>query len=225
MHAFLINGDSVVFNTNAISQKLIELGISQFDVFRLNSDGAAIGIGEIREWSKKLNLMPQHSPLLAGVIENSHLMTTEAQNALLKLLEEPPLQTVILIETKFPNMLLPTIQSRLSVIKVESETQITSIQIEFINLCKSLIASDFGKRLSQIDKILKTKEDAATLTDLFIVNLHTLLRSGDISNPELKQILTLPKIQKLIRKLFIARRQLQVNVNPKLVIDNVFLWI
>lgn len=46
------------------------------------------------------------------VIDKAHLLTTEAQNALLKTLEEPPLDTVLILTASNPESLLPTIRSR-----------------------------------------------------------------------------------------------------------------
>ena len=53
------------------------------------------------------------------VIENAHSLTKEAQNALLKTLEEPPADTVIILTVADGNKLLPTILSRAQNIKVQ----------------------------------------------------------------------------------------------------------
>jgi DNA polymerase-3 subunit delta' len=79
-------------------------------------DSKAIPIETIRELQGFLSL---HIPgAVAGsiarvaVIEDSQLLTTEAQNALLKTLEEPPADTILVLTASSTQSLLPTIQSR-----------------------------------------------------------------------------------------------------------------
>jgi hypothetical protein len=55
----------------------------------------------------------------AIIIENAQTMTTEAQNAFLKLLEEPPKDTVIILTATSNQSLLPTIYSRVQKIQVK----------------------------------------------------------------------------------------------------------
>ena len=52
------------------------------------------------------------APLKIGVIHDADRMNAEAQNALLKTLEEPPRDTMLILETGNPGSLLPTIRSR-----------------------------------------------------------------------------------------------------------------
>jgi len=60
----------------------------------------------------ELSMTPQVSDRRVALIDDAHRMTTEAANALLKTLEEPPAQTLILLMTDSPETLLPTIRSR-----------------------------------------------------------------------------------------------------------------
>jgi hypothetical protein len=52
------------------------------------------------------------------LVEDAHVMTTEAQNAFLKSLEEPPSDTIIILTVRQPKKLLPTISSRLQTLSV-----------------------------------------------------------------------------------------------------------
>ncbi len=62
------------------------------------------------------------------VIEDAHLLTVQAQNALLKVIEEPPAQTLFILVTDRIDALLPTVQSRCASIYFPqlSETEITA---------------------------------------------------------------------------------------------------
>ncbi|HSX00055.1 MAG TPA: hypothetical protein VLH38_03405 [Patescibacteria group bacterium] len=94
-------------------------------VMRLAPDGASISIESIRELQKFLQLKTIGSQPLrrALIIEHAQALTTEAQNAYLKLLEEPPEDTVMVLTVNSPRTLLPTMLSRLQTITVHSPTQ------------------------------------------------------------------------------------------------------
>lgn len=59
----------------------------------------------------------------AVLVENAHTMTAEAQNAFLKLLEEPPADTLIVLTSSGLQGLLPTIVSRLQRLAIKTPTQ------------------------------------------------------------------------------------------------------
>lgn len=77
-------------------------------------DGKAIGIEAIRELEHFLSLkVPSRQAIhRVVIIEDAHLLTTEAQNAFLKTLEEPPAGTVFILTSAQEQALLPTIRSR-----------------------------------------------------------------------------------------------------------------
>lgn len=87
-----------------------------------SKDGKAIGIEAVRQLEQFLSLkVPgQHKAAhdRVVVIENAHALTIEAQNALLKMLEEPPKGTVLILTASFQQAILPTIRSRAQAIAV-----------------------------------------------------------------------------------------------------------
>ena len=62
----------------------------------------SIGIEDIKLMQKKIFLKPIKSDLKAIIIDEAHLLTTEAQNALLKILEEPPAKKQYLFSVRKP---------------------------------------------------------------------------------------------------------------------------
>ena len=76
-----------------------------------------IEIGQIRGLIERLQLKPSVAPFKAAIIDSAHLMNAESQNALLKTLEEPSPNTVIILIADNASRLLPTIVSRSVVIK------------------------------------------------------------------------------------------------------------
>ena len=71
-----------------------------------------IRVDQIREMIGQAQIMPNEASGKAFVIHEAELMNTQAQNALLKLLEEPPRGVVLILSTATPSMLLETVRSR-----------------------------------------------------------------------------------------------------------------
>lgn len=78
----------------------------------IEPDGNAIKIDQIRELVKKVYEKPIVSNKKVYIINDSNLMTKEAQNSLLKTLEEPPEYVTIILIASNENLFLPTIKSR-----------------------------------------------------------------------------------------------------------------
>jgi len=76
-------------------------------------DGASNrGIDEIRSLRENVNLRPSKARYKIYIIDEVHMLTTEAFNALLKTLEEPPEYVKFIFATTAPEKILPTIMSR-----------------------------------------------------------------------------------------------------------------
>lgn len=83
------------------------------DFMQIDSeDGKSIKINQIRLLQEKISEKPIISNKKVYIINNSDLMTVEAQNCLLKTLEEPPEYAVIILVLSNENKLLSTIKSR-----------------------------------------------------------------------------------------------------------------
>ncbi|MEW6624982.1 MAG: DNA polymerase III subunit gamma/tau [Bacillota bacterium] len=90
--------------------KLINAGNSM-DVLEI--DGASNrGIDEIRDLREKVNLAPAQGKYKVYIIDEVHMLTTEAFNALLKTLEEPPKFVMFILATTEPHKVPATILSR-----------------------------------------------------------------------------------------------------------------
>jgi len=87
------------------------------DFLAVSPEKGLISIEKVREIINFLSFKPKLSGLKIVIIDDSEKMTKEAQNALLKILEEPNLDNLIILVSSYPEKLLPTILSRLLVIK------------------------------------------------------------------------------------------------------------
>jgi DNA polymerase-3 subunit delta' len=77
------------------------------------ASGDSIGIDAAREVKTFLWQKPNASAQRTLIIDNAELLTTEAQNALLKITEEPPASSLLILITSDIESILPTIVSRL----------------------------------------------------------------------------------------------------------------
>lgn len=82
------------------------------DLHILEPDGNSIKIEQVRILQRDLNLKPLEAPRKICMIEQADAMTVGAANALLKTLEEPRGDTLIILLSAQPNRLLETIRSR-----------------------------------------------------------------------------------------------------------------
>lgn len=71
-----------------------------------------IRVDQVREMIGQAQIMPNEANGKSFIIHEAELMNTQAQNALLKLLEEPPRGVVLILSTATPTMLLETVRSR-----------------------------------------------------------------------------------------------------------------
>ncbi len=81
------------------------------------------GIDEIRILKEGVALAPMTSKYKVYIIDEVHMLTTEAANALLKTLEEPPAHVVFVLCTTEPASLPETVVSRCTVVKFNKPTQ------------------------------------------------------------------------------------------------------
>jgi DNA polymerase-3 subunit delta' len=120
-HAFLFSGPEGVgkkkmafeFASWVLGQNLS----SHPDFFFVQPINGKIQIDQIRDLSWKISLRPFLGKKKVVILDSAHLMTKEAQNCFLKTLEEPKGESLIILVSEYPNLLLPTILSRCQEIK------------------------------------------------------------------------------------------------------------
>lgn len=87
------------------------------DISLAEPEEGSIKISQIRELERKLSLRPYSAKVKIGIINDAHLMLADAQNSLLKTLEEPKGETILILISSNPQMLLKTIFSRVRMLK------------------------------------------------------------------------------------------------------------
>jgi len=93
------------------SCRKIEAG-SHPDILRVKPSGSFIKIDQIRNLCQTLTMKPYEARMRVVIITDAQAMNPAAGNALLKVLEEPPLRTILILVAAHPSDLMPTIVSR-----------------------------------------------------------------------------------------------------------------
>lgn len=185
---------------------------------------ASIGIEDIKQMQKKIFLKPIKSESKVIIIDEAELLTVEAQNALLKILEEPPAHTLIILSTNTKETLLPTILSRCQIIQLEEEQQTLSEKekAELNTFLEEFSKWGIGERLKKAETLAKDKEKAIDwLGKLILVLREDILASYASNNGTMKQ-----SNNELIKSFQTLHTTLKTtNVNPRFAIENTFLQL
>lgn len=101
------------FEHEEVLQDLKIIDLVFMKMLDADTSGDSIGIDAVREVKNFLWQKPNASARRTLIIDNAELLTTEAQNALLKITEEPPSSSLLIFITSDVESILPTIVSRL----------------------------------------------------------------------------------------------------------------
>lgn len=117
----------------------------------------SIGVDDIREQvNNTVDIKPYQGPYKVYIISQADMMTVQAQNALLKTIEEPPQYVVILLLTENAEMLLPTINSRCVMLKLRNirDTLVKKYLMEKLqvpdykaDICAAFAQGNIGKAM------------------------------------------------------------------------------
>lgn len=167
MHAYILVSNSPSIIEKYISSFCAENKIASLDITSLKfinneeKTKQSIGIEEVRIVQKNLSLKPIQSNQKILVIYDAHLLTTQAQNALLKVLEEPPNNTIIILVSPSISTLLPTVISRCGVVELETTTAFDpKEQEEILAVLNTLPTMAISHKLKLAQDIGKEKEEA-----------------------------------------------------------------
>jgi len=105
----LTNGQGEPCNACAVCQAINDGSAVDF----IEIDAASnTGVDDIRNLREKVNYAPNQARYKVYIIDEVHMLSTSASNALLKTLEEPPPTVIFVLATTEAHKVLPTIQSR-----------------------------------------------------------------------------------------------------------------
>lgn len=154
------------------------------DVIELNAEKQTIKVGAINELVDSVHYSPVSGVLKLYFINYADCMTGEAQNKLLKTLEEPPEGVVLFLGTAKPAALLDTVKSRCRTVPVEAfDYQTVYDEIYALTSdekTSSIAAACSEGKLYVAKKIASSPEYVETFTAVLDM-LDTVKKSSDIS--------------------------------------------
>lgn len=220
------------------------------DIIIIDEQDESIKTEQIKELVKNVLEKPIQGEKKIYIINNSENMTREAQNSLLKTLEEPPEYVIVILITSNENLLLNTIKSRC--IKFQFQNLSDEEIKQYFRMANQVIDDSIIKIFGgSIEKTLKLKDNLDTykniknifknienLRGLQILNLkETIFKDKDeifsildyintiFFDKILENIKTANKYQKCIEIIEESKLRLKRNSNYDMTIDNLLLTL
>lgn len=173
------------------------------------------GIEQIRRIKEFLQARPWGDRRII-LIDAAHRLKTEAQNAFLKILEEPPTYAFLILMTPKPMLLLPTVRSRLFPITIKTEDTQEGKEKE--------IQKFFNKDFFEKSQLLQSYKSKTEFEDFYRDALFFLHKgisnkiSSDSLNKELTKDIALAKTI-----LFLEKTLFSLNLNARLQLEHALL--
>jgi len=209
-HAYLFYGPSNSGKKDTAFWLADYLKVSPFDILYIipEENKKDISIDQIRKAKKHLSLSSQNYRFV--IINNAELMNIASSNALLKTLEEPQENTILILITSKPDFLPKTILSRLQDVKFKDIplSKISVVNKEYTDILNKSL-NDIFKFIEEISK----GKETFSLLDSWLFSFRNLMIKD-------KKYLEIVKEIQKTRELISSS-----NVNKRLALENLVLCI
>lgn len=195
-HAMLFSGTRGTGKTTLARLFAKAIGTKDLDMYEIDA-ASNRGIDDIRELKEAVHTMPYESQQKVYIIDEVHMLTKEAFNALLKTLEEPPAHVVFILATTEEVKLLDTILSRCQVFRMRSPSRAVLAQTV------TEVAKKEGFTMTPEAADLIAIAADGSFRDALGVTQKVILASGDAigSADEVAAIIGAPKTGTLLQLL------------------------
>lgn len=174
----------------------------------------SIGIEEIKELQKEMMYSPFKERVQVAYILDANKLTTQAQNSLLKTLEESSDSTVYILIAQIEKSLLPTVLSRCLKIYTHAATVRSETFIK-----PDILSMDLIEAFAKIEVISKEKSSVEEL----LANLEHYYQ--DLLERNLVEKKCIIEISLNIKQILLAQKRIKANGNKRLVLENLFLHL
>lgn len=214
MHSVILVGNDIGKKEEYLNDFFKTHHISPFDIYRFHPAEESFGIQLTRDVQKSAYQTPRQGKEKALVLEDAEKLTTEAQNALLKLLEEPPANTTVFLMAATDANFLLTVLSRCQIVSFSitptlSQEEKSHLQTDL----EKIISGTIGEKLSLAENLAKDKEGVGK----WLLSVTLLVREKMIENTNDS------KYPILLKAFLQAGKLYQTNINPRTLLERTFL--
>ena len=189
---------------------------SSMDVFEIDA-ASNRGIDEIRDLRETVKFAPVDGRYKVYIIDEVHMLTTEAFNALLKTLEEPPAHVVFILATTEAHKVPPTIQSRCQ------RYDFKRITVEEIRGRLEKVVAEMGLQAeAEALDMIAIQADGGLRDALSLLDQCSALAEGELTAARVRQVLGLighDWIYKLTEAIYAHKAQVALGVLADLLRD------
>ena len=189
---------------------------SSMDVFEIDA-ASNRGIDEIRDLRETVKFAPVDGRYKVYIIDEVHMLTTEAFNALLKTLEEPPAHVVFILATTEAHKVPPTIQSRCQ------RYDFKRITVEEIRGRLETVVTEMGLQAeAEALDMIAIQADGGLRDALSLLDQCSALAEGELTAARVRQVLGLighDWIYKLTEAIYARKAQVALGVLAELLRD------
>jgi hypothetical protein len=175
------------------------------DIFLVSPAKQSISIEEIRNLKKHVFQKPVHLPSKIIIFKEAHKLTPEAQNALLKILEEPPANVIIILEAQNKENLLPTVRSRLVIIDTKREYETSQADFYLVQTLPKLL-----------DALPEIKNPESWLDNQILLVHSQIIKNAKNSKTPPGTLL------KALDMCIFTKKMIAANVNPIFALANLY---
>jgi DNA polymerase III delta prime subunit len=144
MNSYILAGG----DSNSRQTYVVKIASAQTELIHLTAEKRTHTIKQVKDLWIPLSISPRLKRIVW--IEEANLLTPPAQNALLKMLEEPPVDTTFYLTCTAATSLLPTIRSRCTIVIISEPSAVTNTTV--LTELKRVMALTPGDRLANIVK-------------------------------------------------------------------------
>lgn len=192
-HAYLFCGGRGTGKTTVARIFAHLIGCNPEDIIEIDA-ASNRGIDEIRELRDAVRTAPFSSPYKVYIVDEAHMLTKEAANALLKTLEEPPAHVIFILATTDPEKLPATIVSRCQKIVFQVPSLLT-LADRLIHVAKGE-----GKKLGEDAALLLAKHGKGSYRDAlgYLEQVVSMSEEKDIALEKIISVVGQPEHSLLI---------------------------
>jgi len=180
MAANCLSPDTEPFCGECLSCRKIRHG-NHPDVLLVTPQGLTLKIGQTREIQKAMGFKRFEGQYKVVIMAGAELMSIAAGNSLLKILEEPPANTIFILTAENVDGILPTIQSRCQLLQVPEGTPadqgadgIQEKMEKAHTILEQLPQMDANQLLQLAGELDKNKEEIPAVLEIFLTTLRDL---------------------------------------------------